>query len=301
MQILVTGGTGFIGRALVAELLARRHSITVLTRSITAAARLLPATVKLTESLDRLNGVDAVINLAGENLGEGRWTAARKRMFRESRIGTTQKLLDWMARVAVKPSALISGSAIGYYGLLGADAVTESDSAAADFVGQLCADWERKAVEAETLGVRVCRVRIGIVLGPKGGALAKMLPPFKLGLGGPMGSGRQWMSWIHLDDLVALIYELLMRKDAQGAFNATAPNPATNAEFSQALGAALNRPARLPMPALLLRTMLGEMADLLLTGRRVLPAHAEEIGFEFQYPTLESCLQNIIRRRLKSA
>lgn len=294
MRVLVTGGTGFIGKALIAELLARGHSIIVLTRSIAAAAKLLPATVQFTEPLDQLGGIDAVINLAGENLGKGRWTGARKRMFYESRIGTTQKLLDWIARASVKPTVLISGSAIGYYGLHGAEPATENDAAAADFLGRLCADWESKAIAAQAFGVRVCRVRIGIVLGPNGGALAKMLPPFKLGLGGPMGSGRQWMSWIHRDDLVALICELLMREGAHGAFNATAPNAVTNAQFSQALAAALHRPARLPMPSLLLKTMLGEMSDLLLTGRRVLPTHIQEIGFEFQYPTLESCLHNII-------
>lgn len=296
MRVLVTGGTGFIGRVLIASLLARRHSVMVLTRSVAAAAKLQPATVQFSESLDQLGGVDAVVNLAGANLGEGRWTAARKRIFYESRIGTTQKLIGWMATLSVKPSVLISGSAIGYYGLHGANAVTENDSAAADFLGQLCADWESEAIEAETLGVRVCRVRIGIVLGPKGGALAKMLPPFKLGLGGPMGSGRQWMSWIHCDDLVTLICELLTHSAAKGAFNATAPNPITNSQFSQALGAALHRPACLPMPSLLLKITLGEMSDLLLTGRRVLPARAQEIGFKFQYPTLESCLHAIIQR-----
>jgi hypothetical protein len=292
MQVLITGGTGFIGRALCTQLFHSGHTVTVLTRSSASAPADLTG-VRLVESLAGLKGIDAVVNLAGENLSAGRWSAARKQEFRRSRLETTQKLLAWMAETAQRPQVLISGSAIGYYGARGDEPLDESSARGSDFAATLCGDWEAEANKARALGVRVCIVRIGIVLGAEGGALAKMLPPFKLGLGGPMGSGAQTMSWIRRNDLVRMIQWLLETPGTMGPYNGTAPAPVSNAEFSKALGAALKRPAMMPMPAIMLRLMVGEFAELLLTGQRVLPVRAEAQGFEFRYPTLALALRDL--------
>lgn len=292
MQVLITGGTGFIGRALCTQLFHSGHTVTVLTRSRAQAPSDLTG-VRLVESLAGLKGIDAVVNLAGENLSAGRWTAARKQEFRRSRLETTQKLLAWMAESAQRPQVLVSGSAIGYYGARGNEPLDESSARGSDFAATLCSDWEAEANKARALGVRVCIVRIGIVLGEEGGALAKMLTPFKLGLGGPMGSGTQVMSWIRRNDLVRMIQWLLETPGTLGPYNGTAPAPVTNAEFTKALAASLKRPAVVPMPAAVLRLMVGEFAELLLTGHRVLPVRAEAQGFEFRYPTLPLALRDL--------
>lgn len=298
MHVLVTGGTGFIGRALIAALLADGHAVSVLTRDTAPARRALPEPVRVLEDLAPLEGVDAVVNLAGENLGAGRWSAARKRRFVGSRVDTTRRLVDWMRALATKPAVLVSGSAIGYYGPRGDEIIVETTAAGEDFSAGLCRAWEAEAVAAEALGVRVCRVRIGVVLGADGGepggALAAMARPFRLGLGGPMGSGRQWMSWIHRDDLVALIRWLIDTPAAGGAWNGTAPEPVTNREFASALGRALRRPALLPMPGFALRLVVGEMAAILLEGQRVLPARALEAGFAFRYRQLDAALAAVL-------
>jgi uncharacterized protein (TIGR01777 family) len=293
MHILITGATGFIGTALCARLMTSGHTLSALTRDPARAAARLPG-VRITASLDEARDVEAVVNLAGEPLADGRWNTVRKQAFRDSRLGTTRQLVAWMARQSVRPRVLVSGSAIGYYGPRDDTALDESAPPGDDFAAQLCRDWETEAMQAETLDVRTCRVRTGIVLGTQGGALAKMLPPFRLGAGGPMGDGTQWMSWIHRDDLVRMIQWLLEHDHAGGAYNGTAPTPVTNRAFATALGRALHRPAVLPTPAIALKLAFGEMAQLLLTGQRVLPAHALAEGFTFQFPTLDAALADLL-------
>lgn len=295
MHYLVTGGSGFIGSALCRSLAADGQRVTVLTRDIVRARRHLPDAVFVVDRLDFAEDVDAVVNLAGENLASGRWTAARKHEFGASRIGMTKHLLEWIDRQERAPTVLVSGSAVGWYGPCGDEELDEDADLGDDFSAHLCRDWEAEANKAEVLGVRVCCVRTGIVLGAEGGALKQMLLPFRLGIGGPMGSGRQWMSWIAREDTVALIRWLVDNTSARGAYNGTAPAPVTNAEFARTLGTALHRPALLPTPAFALKLLFGEMADLLLTGQRVLPKRALAEGFVFKYPDLAPALAAILR------
>jgi uncharacterized protein (TIGR01777 family) len=295
MHVLLTGGTGFIGHALGTHLLQAGHALSVLTRDPIRARARVPAAARVLATLDEARDVEAVVNLAGEPLMAGRWNAERKAEFRRSRLGTTQALIAWMARQSARPRVLVSGSAIGYYGPRDDEALDESAMPGDDFAAQLCRDWETEAMQAEGLDVRTCRVRTGIVLAADGGALAKMLPPFRLGAGGPMGDGRQWMSWIHRDDLVRMITWLLDSDRAGGAYNGTAPAPVTNREFARTLGKTLRRPAMLPTPAFVLKAGFGEMAQLLLTGQRVLPAHALAEGFVFRFPTLTDALDDLLR------
>lgn len=294
MHVLLTGGTGFIGHALCGHLLQAGHTLSVLTRDPVRARTQLPSATRVLASLDEARDVEAVVNLAGEPLMAGRWNATRKAAFRASRLGTTQALTAWMARQSLRPRVLVSGSAIGYYGPRDDEALDESAAPGDDFAAMLCRDWETEAMQAEGLDVRTCRLRTGIVLAADGGALAKMLPPFRLGAGGPMGDGRQWMSWIHRDDLVRMIAWLLDSDRAGGAYNGTAPAPVTNREFARALGRELHRPAVLPTPAFVLKTGFGEMAQLLLTGQRVLPAHALAEGFAFRFPSLDMALDDLL-------
>lgn len=298
MHVLITGGTGFIGRELAASLLADGHAVTVLTREITSSGNRVPNGAKAIRDLARADAVDAVVNLAGANLGGTRWNPVTKMGFRTSRIDTTRRLVDWMSRLGTRPKVLVSGSAIGWYGPQGDEVLTESAPAGGDFSATLCRDWEVEALKAAALGVRVCTVRTGIVLGPSGpaggGALAQMLPAFRLGGGGPMGSGRQWMSWVHRADLVALIRFLIERETASGPFNGTAPEPVTNAEFAKTLGRVLKRPAILPMPGFALKLIVGEMAEILLSGQRVVPQAALDQGFRFRFATLEAALRDVL-------
>ena len=294
MHHLITGGSGFIGSALCRSLIADGHRVTVLTRDIERARTRVPEAVFLIDRLDFAEDVGAVVNLAGENLAGGRWTSARKHEFVGSRIGTTKRLLDWIERQERAPGVLVSGSAIGWYGPAGDEELDEDADAGNDFSAHLCRDWEAEAVKAEALGVRVCRLRTGIVLGTEGGALRKMLLPFRAGIGGRMGSGRHWMSWIARADIVALIRWLIDHDSARGAYNGTAPAAVTNAEFARALGAALHRPTVLPTPAFALRLLFGEMADILLTGQRVVPKRATAEGFKFKYPELPSALSSVL-------
>lgn len=295
MHVLITGGSGFIGRSLCNEL--RRHGAlaTVLSRHPERAR--LPQGARAVGSLEGLAPVDAVVNLAGENLAQGRWTPARKRAFRDSRLDTTRQLIDWIAAqpAAERPKVLVSASAIGYYGLGGERPLDESAPAGQGFAADLCRDWEAAALRAEPLGLRVCRLRIGIVLGHSGGALGKMLPLFRLGLGGRLGDGQQWMSWIRRNDLVRMIVWLLKTPTARGVYNGTAPEPVRNAEFTAILAAALRRPAPLPVPAALLRISMGEMAELLLQGHPVLPKRALAEGFQFHAPQLTVAFDELLR------
>ncbi len=262
-RLLITGGSGFIGSRLVPVLLDQGHDVTVLTRNPDKTALHFNHAVTTVEQLNKLNDTEAfdvVINLAGQGITDKRWTQNIKKQIRDSRISTTQNLISYLQGVEKKPELLISGSAIGYYGMQGDEPLDEQASADNSFSSRLCVDWEREAQHAEVLGIRTCYLRTGIVLGKKGGALSKMLPAFKLGLGGPMGSGRQWMSWVHIDDLIGIILHVFDNKDVKGAINATAPNPVSNKVFSSILGRGLKRPAFLPMPAFVLKLMLGEMA-----------------------------------------
>lgn len=295
MNILITGGSGFIGQALCPALIAAGHQPWVLTRDPAATRIRLGAGVALARDLNAVGAVEAVINLQGENLAQGRWSAARKQAFIRSRVDFTHALVDWIAALPARPVTLISGSAIGWYGDRGDEMLNESAAPGSDFAAHLCRDWEAAAQRAEDLGLRVCRVRIGVVLDRDGGALAKMLPAFKLGGGGPLGNGRQWMSWIARADLVRLLIWLLQHPTAAGAFNATAPEPVRQGDFARALGLALRRPALLPMPAFALRALFGEMAGLLLGGQRVLPQAALDQGFVFSHSRIDAALSALLK------
>jgi len=238
-----------------------------------------------------VDGVDAVINLAGEPIPAKRWTGAQKEKIRSSRVNTTKALVTAIGKAKKKPNLLINSSAIGYYGPRGDENVVEDTEPGNDFVSQVCIEWEEEAQKAESFGVRVVCLRTGIVLGKGGGALAKMVLPFKLFAGGPLGTGRQWVSWIQLEDEVGLIVHLLQTEDALGPVNATAPGPVTMKELCQALGKALHRPSWAPVPTFALRLLVGEMADVLVTGQRVLPAKAQQMGYTFKYPDLTEALR----------
>jgi uncharacterized protein len=297
MKLLLAGGTGFIGNPLRARLLEQGHSLIILTRSKRAAEA--SADEKWItwngessgEWENELDGTDGVINLAGEPIAAKRWTQAQKGKIRSSRIQTTQTLVSAIAKARQKPKFLLNASAIGYYGPHGDEAFTEKEEPGQDFLGQTCREWEEEARKAEEHGPRVIRLRTGIVLGKGGGALAKMVVPFKLFAGGPLGSGKQWMSWIHIEDEIGLILFLIAHPDATGAVNATAPSPVTMKEFCKTLGQELHRPSWAPVPSFALRLMLGEMADMLLTGQRVIPAEAQRLGYRFRYPTLDQALR----------
>jgi len=246
------------------------------------------------EDLSSEHQFDAVINLAGEPVAAKRWTEKRKQQLLDSRLETSQNLMDAIARMAKPPDCLINASAVGFYGDQGNNNVDEATLPVDDFGHQLCAQWEQKACQAESLGMRVCIIRIGLVVGRDGGFLGKMLPVFKLGLGGPFGDGQQWMSWVHRDDLVRLIEWLLDHKRCQGIYNATAPNPVSNENFTKTLAALLRRPALLPMPAKMAQLLFGEMAQLFLTGQRVVPRRITETGFEFHYSDLKAALAEVL-------
>lgn len=293
-RVLVTGGTGFIGRALCGHLLDAGWRLTVLSRQPGDRVRqLCGASADVISSLTQLTSIaplDAVINLAGEGIADGRWTAARKQVLRDSRIALTQTLCRELTRLSHKPAVVISGSAVGYYGDGGDAELTEASPAGCDFAATLCSDWEQAVRPLEGLGIRVCRLRTGLVLHPDGGALQRLLFPAKLGLGAVIGTGRQFMAWITREDLCRLMLFLLERDAAQGAFNGVAPQPVTNRDFTVMLARALHRPAFLSVPAPLLKLGLGESASLLLASQRVVPRRAPALGFRFHHATLESAL-----------
>jgi len=297
MRLVVTGASGFIGSALCAQLLEQGHSLTLFTRGSprdggSAAKRWLhwtPGTLR--EWKSALDGVDGVINLAGEPIAEKKWSHTQRHRIETSRIDSTDSLVQAIAEAKQKPQFFISASAIGYYGPRSDETITEEASPGNDFLSVLCRDWEEEAKKAEELGLRVVRLRTGIVLGSGGGALKKMVEPFKFFIGGQLGSGKQWMSWIHLEDHVRLTIELMNNPQARGPVNATAPNPVPNKEFCQTLAKVMHRPCWATAPAFVLRLALGEMADMLLTGQRVVPAAAEKLGFQFHYANLEDALE----------
>ncbi len=290
MRILVTGGTGFVGQALCPRLRAAGHEVVVLSR--TASARPPPGVAAVVSRMDELAAekIDAVVNLAGAPIGDARWTESRKRLLLESRTTTTAGLVEWMRKSARRPQVLVSASAVGYYGEQGDRTITEESKPTPGFTHDLCAAWEREAGKAAALGVRVCVMRIGVVLDRGGGALAKMLPAFRLGAGGRLGTGRHYFPWIHRDNVVAICQWLLDNPPASGAYNVSAPNPVTNAEFTRALGRALGRPTVLPMPGAALKLLFGEMSELLLVSDRMVPHRLLAGGFSFSYPELDEAL-----------
>ncbi len=297
-EVLVTGGTGFVGSRLVSALAAAGHSVTVLSRK-TVGSTGLPTGVKVITSLDELAAsarIKAVVNLAGEPLANGLWTKAKRARIIASRIDVTEACLGLIERLTVRPEVFISASAIGWYGLRGDEELTEASSGTDCFSRQVCVAIEAAASKAEALGLRTVRLRIGLVLAAEGGLLGRMVLPFKLGLGGPFGRGRHWMSWIHRDDLVRLICHCIANSALSGPVNGTAPAPVRNRDFTRALGKALHRPALLPVPALPLEWVLGDFAkELLLGGQRVLPEAAQNSGFTFRYPQLDAALKAIFK------
>ncbi|MGB7754799.1 MAG: TIGR01777 family oxidoreductase [Salinisphaera sp.] len=296
-NVLITGGTGFVGRHLIPELLAESWHVEVLTRDAAKARNTLPAGATAIESLSSASAPQAVINLAGENLAAGRWTAARKREIRESRLSITRDLVDFIGRCETRPEVLISGSAVGFYGARGDDVLAEGEPAGDEFQSQLCADWEAEAARArDEHGVRVCFIRTGIVLGANEGALAQMVTPFKFGLGGPFGSGRQYMPWIHVRDEVGAIRFLMDHTRCNGPYNLTAPNPVTNRVFTRTLARVLHRPSFAWVPGPALKAMVGEMAHLLLTGQRAVPRALESAGYTFEYRELKAALNDLVGR-----
>lgn len=302
MRVGVTGATGLIGAELCRSLLADGHQALALGRDAERIKSRIPGADALqweagsTLPPDAFDGVDAVVHLAGEPIAGGRWTASRKKAIADSRIFGTHDVVEAMVGSKTGPKLLVSGSAIGFYGNRGDETLDEGSPAGSGFLASVCRRWESEALKGADRGLRVVLLRTGIVLSPKGGALAKMLPPFKLFAGGPLGSGDQWMSWIHLEDEVRLIRHLLESSKTVGPVNATAPNPVTNLEFSKTLGKVLARPAFMPAPGFALRLLLGEMAEaLLLEGQRVLPQAALANGFQFKYPQLEVALRHLLQ------
>jgi len=293
MRILVTGGTGFVGQALCPALAAAGHEAVILTRQ--ANAKLPRGARSAATRLEELDAAefDGVVNLAGAPIGDARWTESRKQLLLDSRVDTTARLVEWMARAKRRPAVLVSASAVGYYGEQGERLITEDTPPTPGFTHDLCAAWEREATKAGELGVRVCVMRIGVVLDKGGGALAKMLPAFRMAAGGRLGSGKHWFPWVHRDDVTAICRWLLENDKARGAYNVSAPNPVTNAEFTRALGRALGRPAVLPMPEAALKLLFGEMSELLLVSDRMLPQRLLDAGFKFRYPDLARALAAI--------
>ena len=298
MHILLTGGTGLIGRQLCQYWLARGYRLTVLSRRPEEVARLCGAQVLGVARLEEVIGaVDAVVNLAGAPIADRPWTHKRKALLWSSRIGLTETLLAWLERQEQKPAVLISGSAVGWYGDGGERELTEASGPVLDdFPSQLCIAWEETAQRAEALGIRVVLVRTGLVLAAEGGFLSRLLLPFKLALGGPIGSGRQWMPWVHIKDQIALIDFLLHKEDASGPYNACAPHPVRNREFAKTLGQVLHRPAFMPMPAFALKVGLGELSGLLLGGQKALPERLLAAGFTFQFTQLRAALDDLSSR-----
>jgi uncharacterized protein len=298
MKILITGSTGLIGRALVGELKRAGHTVCRLLRPGTSGEELRGGEgfdVRWDPSTGELGaagvGADAVVNLAGASIADGRWTAARKKVLRDSRVETTRALVNALAKMAVRPRVLVSASAIGFYGDRGEEILAEESQAGGDFLSEVAKEWEGEAMKAEALGIRAVRPRFGVVLAKEGGALPQMARPFRLGVGGRIGSGQQWMSWVSVEDVVGVVRMALENGDVRGAVNVVAPEPVRNVDFTRALAAALHRPALFPAPAFALRLVLGEMADaLLLSSARVLPAELGKLGYKFVDTDLRSTL-----------
>jgi hypothetical protein len=302
MKILVTGSTGLVGTALVTALAGAGHTVCRLIRPESTAGGGakdgfdVPWNPTTGELGGAAVGADAVVNLAGASIGGGRWTAERKALLRSSRVDTTRALVTALAKMNARPRVLVSASAIGYYGSRRDESLAEESAAGADFLAGLAREWEAEAVKAEALGIRVVRARLGIILARHGGALAKMLLPFKLGVGGRVGPGQQWMSWVTLKDVVGILRLALENRAVQGAVNVVAPGAVRNAEFTKELARAVHRPALFPAPAFALRLALGEMADaLLLASQRVVPQRLQQLGYRYLHPDLGVALAEILK------
>lgn len=298
MKVVVSGATGFIGKIIVKQLLAAGDEVIVLTRNVAKAAISLGSACRYYQwddintlpPLEALEGADGVVNLMGESISQ-RWDENQKKKIHQSRINGTKRLVEAIEKLNRKPKVFVSTSAIGIYGNRGSEEINESSTLADDFLAKVCKDWENEANKARNHNCRVVIIRTGVVLGRNGGALAKMLPLFKLGLGGPVGSGKQYMSWIHIEDLANMYVEALKNDQTKGVLNGTAPYPATNAEFTKLMGKVLKRPAFLPAPAFAIQLALGEMSQIVLEGQKVLPVKFKEMNFRYRYPTLEMALK----------
>lgn len=302
MKVAVTGGTGFVGSRLVEKLEAGGHETLLLTRNPDRARQQFPADVYKNVTIvslasttwpSSLSACDGVVNLAGEPISDARWTADRKKLLMDSRVGTTEKLVAAIAAAEVKPKVLVSASAIGFYGTSKTATFDESSPAGEDFLAEICKNWEAAANAAQASGTRVVIVRLGIVLG-MGGVIEKMLPPFKLFAGGPIGSGKQGFSWIHRDDVVDLLLQALTEPTMEGVYNGTAPNPITMGELCTEMGKSLGRPSWLPVPAIALEALLGEGATLVLEGQKVLPTRSLASGFKFTYSFISDALKQVL-------
>ena len=302
MRIIITGGTGLIGGALAANLANDGHEVILLSRAPERTTS-LPSGVRAERWDGRTatgwgslaEGADAIVNLAGEGIASGRWTEERKRRIRESRVNAGQAVVDAVKAATRKPGVVIQSSAVGYYGVHGDEEITESTPAGNDYLAQVAVAWENSTAPVETVDVRRAVIRTGVVLSKKSGALPQMLLPFKLFVGGPLGSGKQWLPWIHIADQVSAIRFLIENRRASGAFNLCAPNPLTNAEFGRVVGRVMGRPAFMPTPAFALRLAFGEMATVLLDGQRQLPKRLIELGFAFRFPSAQAALRDILR------
>ncbi len=300
MKVAVTGASGFLGPGLVQRLLARGHTVHALGRNVERMLARLPPGVTGARydaatplAPDALAGVEAVVHLAGEQVAQ-RWTKEAKHRIHDSRVVGTRVLVDAM-KAAGTVKRFVSASAIGFYGgTRGAEPLTEESPPGDDFLAQVCLGWEAEARRAQEAGIRTSVVRMGVVLHPEGGALHKMLPPFRMGAGGPVGSGKQYVSWVHREDALDLLLFVLEHPTLEGPVNATAPEPATNTDFAHALGHALGRPSLMHVPAFMLKAAMGEMAKMVLEGQRVLPRRAQEAGFSFRYPQLEAALRDLL-------
>lgn len=300
MNILITGGTGFIGSALSRELSNSGHKVIITSRRKTPPKleniEIVRWDIQTPLSSEIMSSIDAVINLAGESLISGRWTKKRKERIMSSRVNTTRLLVESIKNANPKPKVLISASAVGYYGPHGDEYVTEDALPASDFLAGVCKAWEKEALRAQESGVRVVITRFGIVLESDGGALSKMAIPFKFFLGGHLGSGQQWFSWVHREDIIGFMKYALENESVSGHFNLTSPQPVTNKELCSALGKALNRPSWFHVPAFMIKLTLGEVGKVLLTGQRVLPEKALKAGYKFKYPEINEALRVIFEK-----
>ncbi len=300
MRVLLTGSSGLIGTALLSCFRERGHEVVRLVREESKMSEdtLLWDPEHRELRLEEFEGFDVVINLAGENISTGRWTDEKKQKIRDSRVINTHMLAELLARLEKPPSVFISASAIGFYGDRGDEELTESSSPGSGFLSDVCQKWEDAANAAKSAGIRVVNLRIGVVLSNKGGALSRMLVPFRMGLGGVIGSGRQYMSWISIDDLIGIILHVINEESLTGPVNAVSPDPQTNYHFTKILGRVLKRPTIFPLPAFVARLIMGEMADaLLLSSSRVQPKVLQESGYQFLYPQLDSALKHLLGRK----